>query len=244
MIRTCVLAGAIALAVARIARAQDAFEVQVYDVETAPRGEPGLELHLNQHVIDRAPDETHLTFEPHYGLADWAELGGYFQTATTTTGDLAYAGIKLRLKIRWPRRVWSDRIGLAINGEVSAVPSHFEANVWGSELRPIIDLVVGPLYAAINPILTADLRGQLAGHPQLEPAAKVAVKVATEVALGVEAYGAFGPLDDLGAEKVTSLFGVVDLVGTWWDLDLGAGYGWGSTDHVIAKLIFGVHPRH
>jgi hypothetical protein len=35
---------------------------------------------------------------------------------------------------------------------------------------------------------------------------------------------------------------VVDLTGSWWDLDLGVGYGWGSPDHVVAKLIFGLHP--
>jgi hypothetical protein len=243
VVRTSVLVVIALASIARIAHAQDAFEVQVYDVETAPRGEPGLEVHVNHHVVDRAPDETHTTLEPHYGLADWAELGGYFQTAVTTTGDVAYAGVKLRLKVRWPRRVLSDRIGLAINGEVSAVPSHFEPAVWGSEVRPVIDLAVGRLYASINPILAVDLRGALAGHPQLEPAAKLAVKVHAAVAIGVEAYGAFGPIDDLGSEHVTRAFGVVDLAGSWWDLDVGGGYGWGSTDHVVAKMIFGIHPR-
>src|SRR5262249_805631 len=124
-----------------------------------------------------AADETHLTFEPHYGLTDWAELGGYFQTAVTSTSDLAYAGVKLRLKLRQPHRAWDDRIGLAINGEISAVPSRFEPQVWGSEVRPIIDLTAGRLYAAFNPNLTMDLRGAVAGHPQLEPAAKLAVKL-------------------------------------------------------------------
>jgi hypothetical protein len=233
----------VALGVPAVAHAQDAFEVQVYDTVTAPHGEVGLEVHLNQHVIDAGTGETHLTFEPHYGLADWAELGGYFQTAATTTGDLAYAGVKLRLKLRRPHRIWDDRIGLAINGELSAVPSRFEPQVWGSEIRPIIDLTAGELYASINPILATDLRGELAGHPQLEPAAKLAVKLIETVAVGVEGYGAFGPLDDLGSEHATRLLGVVDVTGDWWDLNVGAGYGWGSPDHVVAKLILGLHPR-
>ena len=230
--------------VSRVAWAQDEFEIQVYDVEVALRGEVGLETHVNQHLIDAAPDETHVTFEPHYGLTDWAELGGYFQTALSTTGDLAYAGVKLRLKLRWPRRVWEDRLGLAVNGEVSVVPARFEPNEWGSEIRPIIDLEIGRLYASINPIVTTDLHGSLAGHPQLEPAAKLTVKARTTLAIGVEAYGAFGPVDDLGSEDVTRVFGVVDLTGSWWDLNLGAGWAWGTTDHPIAKLIFGVHPSH
>jgi hypothetical protein len=184
-----------------------------------------------------------MTFEPHYGLAAWAELGGYFQTALTTTGELAYAGVKLRLKLRQPRRLWEDRVGLAINGELSAVPSRFEPQVWGGEVRPIIDLAAGRLYAAFNPILSVELQGDLAGHPQLEPAAKLTAKLVTDFAAGVEAYGAFGPLDDLGSEHASRLLAVVDVTGTWWDVNLGAGYGWGSTDHVVGKLIIGIHPR-
>ena len=242
MIRTCV-AGAL-ISSTGVAHAQDAFEIQVYDTETAERGESGLELHVNQHVIAGVADETHLTFEPHYGLASWAELGGYFQTSMTTTGDLAYAGVKLRLKLRRPHRVWEDRIGLAINGEVSAVPARFEPQVWGGEIRPIIDLTLGRLYAAFNPILTVDLQGDVAGHPQLEPAAKLTAKLVADLAVGVEAYGAFGPLDDLGSEHASRLLGVVDVTGSWWDINLGGGYGWGSPDHVVAKLIVGIHPGH
>jgi hypothetical protein len=225
------------------AHAQDAFEIQVYDAQTAPRGGVGIETHLNQHVIDGAAGETHLTFEPHYGLTAWAELGGYFQTALTDRGDLAYAGVKLRLKLRRPGRLWEDRLGLAINGELSAVPSRFEPQVWGSEIRPIVDLAAGMLYASINPILTVDLRGDLAGHPQLEPAAKLAVKLAEAVMVGVEGYAALGPVDDLGGEHASRLLAVVDVTGPWWDLDIGGGYGWGSPDHVVAKLILGLHPR-
>lgn len=230
------------VAVPAIGHAQDAFEVQVYDAETAARGEVGLEMHLNQHAIDGAAGETHLTFEPHYGLADWAELGGYFQTALTTGGDPAYAGVKLRLKLRRPHRAWDDRIGLAINGELSAVPARFEPEVWGGEIRPILDLTAGRVYASINPILAFELRGELAGHPQIEPAAKLAIKLTEAVAAGAEVYGAFGPLDDLGSEHASRAFAVIDVTGGWWDLDLGAGYGWGSTDHVVAKLIVGIHP--
>ena len=160
----------------------------------------------------------------------------------STTGDLAYAGVKLRLKLRRPQRAWDDRIGLAINGEISAVPSRFEPQVWGGEIRPIIDLTAGRLYASFNPILAVELRGDVAGHPQLEPAAKITMKLTEAMAIGAEAYGAFGPLDDLGSEHASRLLGVLDVSGDWWDLNIGGGYGWGSTDHVVAKLIVGIHP--
>src|SRR5438874_985428 len=117
-------------------------------------------------------------------------------------GDLAFAGAKLRVKVRWPERVRERRIVLALDGELSAVPARFEPNVWGSELRPIVDLSVGRFYAAVNPILATDLQGTLAGHPRLEPAAKLAIKLDDASSLGIEGYGAFGPIDDLGAERV------------------------------------------
>ncbi len=232
---------ALLLLIARVAHAQDEFEIQVYDADTAPLGEAGLEVHLNHHLIHDAPDQTHLTFEPHYGATEWLELGGYFQTSLDTNGDLEYAGVKLRAKLRWPERLWCKRLGLAINFEVSAVPSQFEPNVWGSEVRPIVDLRAGRVYAALNPIVGIDLAGTVAGHPQLEPAAKLALVLGESAMLGVELYGAFGPIDAL-TEGVDRVFGVVDLKGSWWDLNAGIGASRGSADHPIGKLIFGIHP--
>jgi hypothetical protein len=217
----------IVVALAGTAHAQDQFEIQVYDAATAPRGDPGLELHVNYHAITGAPDQLHTTFEPHYGLADWAELGGYLQTS-----NAAYAGVKLRLKLRWPRRVWNGRLGFAINGEVSAVPPRFEPDVWGSEVRPIVELVVGRLYAAANPIVSIDLRN---GHPDFEPCGKLAAKVTTALSVGAEAYT--GP-------DLTRLYGVVDVTGSWWDLEVAGGWSWGSADHAVVKLIVGFHPKH
>jgi hypothetical protein len=228
-------------ALASPAFAQDQFEIQVYDADSAPRGELGLELHANQHVIDRAANESHLTFEPHVGALDWLEPGAYFQTSLATSGELAYAGIKVRLKARWPHRLWSRRVGLAINGELSDVPARFEPNRYGSELRPIADVELDRIYAAVNPIVSIDLSGKLAGHPQLEPCAKLAAKATPALAIGVEAYTALGPIDDLGSEHVFRVLGAVDILGSWWSVDLAAGWTWGTADHAVVKMIFAVH---
>src|SRR5207244_5122767 len=124
-----------------------------------------------------------------------------------------------RTKLRWPTRVWRDRLGLAINFELSDVPARFEANEWGSEIRPIIDLRVARVYAAVNPIVGIDLRGALAGRPQLEPAAKLAFVMRDDLMFGIEAYGAFGPIDALGDEGVVR------------GLEVGGGGGgdWGKS---------------
>lgn len=227
---------------ASVASAQDEFEIQVYDPSTAAKGDPGIELHLNHHLIDGESNQTHTTFEPHYGLTDTLELGGYLQMSTTRGNEHEFAGVKLRAKLRAPDRYWQDRLAFAVNVELSAIPSQFEPAVWGSEVRPIGELRVGRLVALVNPILATDLAGDLAGHPQLEPCAKLSVMVSERVGLGVEGYGGFGPLDDLGSEAVERGFAVFDYAGSTFDINLGVGVSHGSSDHPVAKLIFGMHP--
>jgi hypothetical protein len=233
----------VVMAAASLARAQDEFEIQVYDVEVARRGAPGAELHANFHDLIGAPDELHVTLEPHYGVLDWLEIGGYVQSSTATTGDVRFAGAKLRCKMRRPGRLWRDRIGLAINVEVSAVPARFEPNVYGSELRPIVDLSIDRFFAAVNPIVAIDLGGALAGRPQLEPAAKLGVHATRAVMIGGELYAALGPIDALGSEHAMRAYAVVDVAGAWWDLGIGVGWTWFSADRAVAKVIFAIHPR-
>src|SRR5713226_3983073 len=95
---------------AAAARAQDAFEIQVYDASTAPPLTPGLEVHLNG-VLHGAEQPSpagelpthhvaHATLEPHLGLTDWLEVGAYLQSALRPEGTYDYAGTKLRMKAR------------------------------------------------------------------------------------------------------------------------------------------------
>lgn len=237
----------------RSASAQDAFEIQVYASETAPPRGTGLELHYNTFVEgrrSRAPGGelpthgvTHLTLEPHLGLTDWAEVGFYLQAAVRPDGGFDYAGLKVRFKARLPHRYAG--FGFALNAEVSRLPDAYDAN-WGSELRPVIDLHAGRLYAAINPIVSIDLSGELAGHPQLEPCARLLVDVGAGVDLGAEYYAALGPVDRLlgPADQAHRVFVVGERE---WDLGrvklgahLGAGYGFAASERWIVKAIFGV----
>jgi hypothetical protein len=240
------------------ARAQDRFEIQVYDSLTAPPGGVGVELHANV-VADgtRSPSPEgelptqsvlHLTAEPHLGLAPWTEVGCYLQTAVRD-GVFDWAGFKARWKVRLPRKLAGDRIGLALNMELSDVPARYEANVWGSELRPIVDLRAGRFYASINPIVAIDLAGPLAGHPQFEPAAKLALEVGAAIAVGLEYYGAIGPFDAPlpWSGQTHRLFAVLDWAhplghgGAAVDLNVGAGYNLpGTGDRWVVKAIVGV----
>src|SRR5262245_29653167 len=92
------------------ARAQDPFEIQVYETNTAPPLTVGVETHLNA-VLKGSEQPSaagelptnhvaHFTLEPHLGLLDWLEAGAYLQTALRPEGTYDYAGTKLRIKAR------------------------------------------------------------------------------------------------------------------------------------------------
>ncbi len=237
--------------------AQDRFEIQVYDSETAPPGGVGIELHANV-VADgtRAPSTDgerptqslfHITFEPHLGVTRWCELGMYLQSAIGPDAIVDFAGAKARAKFRLPRKL-AGLVGLALNLELSYVPARYESNVWGSELRPVIDLRKGRFYFSLNPIVDLDLAGAIAGHPQLQPAAKLAFDVAGGFSVGAEYYAAFGAVDSPlpWREQTQRLFAVLDWVREMAsdaaiDLDLGVGYNLpGTGDKWVVKLIVGV----
>lgn len=240
------------LALPSTARAQDAFEIQVYDYQTAAPGTVGFEMHTNNFLVGRKDVEdgehpthhmTHLTIEPHIGIASWCEAGAYIQTAIRGDGSFDFAGLKLRFKARVPRRL-AGVVGLSLNMELASIPQEYEAIRFGMELRPIIDFEWKRLYVSINPILSLPFGGPLAGHPELEPAVKVAIRVTDLIAVGPEYYGSYGPLD--GFDKLDNqthrLFGAIDLA--WqtktiqFDLNVAAGYGFTGPDKVIAKMIF------
>ena len=247
--------GVLILMTAFEAQAQDRFEIQVYDSEVALPSEYGLELHLN-HTLQGtrvgSPDRelptqnlTHLTLEPHIGIASWCEVGGYFQTALESSGQFDYAGVKLRFKAKWPRKFF-NHLGLSLNLELSDVPKKFEANQWGSELRPAIDGRWGRFYVSVNPIVGLDLVGELARRPQFSPALKSNVNLVSSLAVGIEYYAVLGAFSHFlpGPQQTHRLFGVLDWVTDYLDFNLGAGYGLtAANERWLVKAIVGFHPK-
>ena len=124
--------------------------------------------------------------------------------------------------------MWEERLGFAVNGELSAVPARFEPGVYGGEIRPIAELATSSVYASVNPIVSFASEGA-----EFEPAAKLAWRAHDDVMLGVEAYA---------AGDVQRAFAVVDVKGRRWDVNFGVGASRGSPDHPIVKVILGVHP--
>ena len=234
------------------ALAQDAFEIQVYDATTAAPGTAGLEVHLN-HFFEgtttpspqgEVPTEhlTHLTFEPHLGLTPWWELGCYLQTVLRPDGHWDSGGFKLRTKFRWPEALGPVR--LALNIEVSRTSKLYEADGWGSELRPIVDMRWGPLYLSFNPIVDIPLAGADAWKPEFQPAEKVSLDLSHTWAVGVELYSNFGQFGNPlpGSEQTHRLFGVVDISTRWVGINFGVGYGLSGPEKWIVKAIVEIHP--
>jgi hypothetical protein len=235
---------------AAAARAQDPFEIQVYDASTAPPLTPGLEVHLNSFVNGSTEPSAagelptrhvaHATLEPHLGLTDWLEVGAYLQSALRPEGTYDYAGTKLRMKGRLPDPLFGW-LRVALNGELSFIPAAYEAARHGGELRPILETRQGRLGLWLNPIVSFEFSGGF--HPELEPCAKAAWSLTDALSLGAEYYAGLGPVDALlpVREQVHRGFGVLDFANRWLDLNFGIGAGSGS-DSFIIKAIVGVHP--
>jgi len=204
------LALAILLA-ATPALAVDPYEIQIYDGSADAPGQAGLEVHVNR--PNGGP--LHLTFEPSYGITEFWELGGYFQTA-----DGRYEGVKLRSKFVTPEWLFPGfRFGL--NFELSRIPNEG----WGGEIRPILAWENDRFLVAVNPIVSFPA--------EFEPGGMAKVKFGIFGA-GFEYYAA-------PAESVQYLFETLDLFGVK-DVEVNLAVGEGLTSasqSLIFKMILG-----
>jgi hypothetical protein len=76
--------------IATVARAQDAFEIQIYEYETVPKGRWNLENHINyvgkgtkllEGTVAPMNNQFHLTFELTRGITNYYETAAYLLTA-------------------------------------------------------------------------------------------------------------------------------------------------------------------
>jgi hypothetical protein len=231
------------------ARAVDPFEIQVYEADIDPVGAFGLELHSNYVASGQSASSSpelsvhhvlHETLEPSVGVTSFLELGGYLQTALQPGGPYEFAGVKLRAKFRFPE-VMPFRF--AVNFELSWLPTKYSAPRWGSEVRPIIEWRDGIFGVRFNPIVSFDWTGSEAAVPHLEPALATTVDVGGVIALGLEYYADFGPIDAIPkwADQLHFIFETIDVI-AFEDFELHAGIGEGLTgasSGVTVKTILG-----
>ncbi len=237
---------------ARTAAATDPFEIQVYDGTANAPGDPGLELHVNRVFSGRAtapPPElppngqTHFTLEPSLGVTPFWELGGYFETTLRADGTFDYAGVKLRSKFVTPPG-WHPHVRLGVNLEVSLLPTSYDRNQWGAEVRPIVAWEDERWLFVVNPIVDASLAGPDYGAgPTFEPAAMAKVKLLGRVAAGIEYYANLGPIAGIlpWRQEEQYVFEAADLLGfRGFELNVGLGEGLTPASNAfVGKAILG-----
>src|SRR5215472_2455032 len=130
------------------ALAQDAFEIQVYEWMTMPKGRWNLETHLNYTGIGTkkfdgpvAPtnDQFHMTYELTRGITDRFELAGYLILARRVGMDtpLEYAGARIRPRVSLPKD-WHLPMDVSISAEFGFPRKQYEENATTFELRSIL----------------------------------------------------------------------------------------------------------
>ena len=234
------------------ARAQDNYEIQVYPSETVEKGMTMLEFHTNftadgRRTVD--PDGVlptwhalHETFELTHGFTSWLEVGFYAFTSVQG-GSWNWVGSHIRPRFWIPAsKNWPVQV--SVSQEIGYQRPEYSADTWTWEIRPIVDKQIGRLYLSLNPTLEVSLKGPNAGQtPGFSPNAAVTFDVTRQVNLGLEYYGAYGPLNafDPPSQREQQLWPVVNLnVSPDWELNAGVGFGLTSaTDGLLFKAIVG-----
>jgi hypothetical protein len=152
-------------------------------------------------------------------------------------------GDHIRPRVRAPES-WKLPVGLSLSAEIGYQQRSFSVDTWTLELRPIIDKQWERWYVSINPVLDRAITGDNVKNGfEFSPAAKISYSVTPKVALGLEYYGALGPVThfDSARDQQHQLFPVIDLdLGPKWEFNFGIGFGLTpSTDRLTIKMILG-----
>ncbi|HKW92316.1 MAG TPA: hypothetical protein VJX92_10480, partial [Methylomirabilota bacterium] len=215
------------------ARAQENFEIQVYGSETVAPGDTMVELHSNVAAegsrrtvngVLRTQGAFHETLEITQGITSWLETGFYVFTSIQPDTTWEWVGDHIRPRVRAPES-WELPVGLSLSAELGYQRRAFSTDTWTLELRPIVDRQWNRWYVSINPTLDRAIKGESVDRGfEFSPAAKVSYNVAPKVAIGLEYYGALGPVThfDRAHDQQHQLFPVIDLdLGPRWEFNAG-----------------------
>ena len=227
-------------------------EIQVYLDDLNAPGRLGLDVHVNgvatgDGALDYGGEQASLhrlrvTPEFALGLTPNFEAGLYLPLATVDgAGRVGADGAKVRLKYIAPRPAGQDWFWGA-NLEVGRVDHALDVNPWNAEIKGIVGRRWGPWTLALNGNLDVKLAGQAPAPPSLEIASRLTYTIGPRLTVGVESYNGAGELRRLGAfgSAEQSSYVVVDTRLGRWDLELGAGGGYGANrDGLVLKAIIG-----
>jgi hypothetical protein len=238
--------------VAIAAVAQGNYEIQVYGADTVEPGSTMVELHSNYTAegttttndgTEPTNHAVHETLEITQGFTPWFETGFYVFTSIHSGDGWEWVGDHIRPRFRAPDS-WHWPVGVSISNEIGYQRPKFSPDTWTWELRPILDKKLGPWYLAFNPTFDRSLHGPSVSRGfEFSPNAKVSFDLNPKVALGLEYYGAFGPVNEFDSfhNQQQQFAPSIDLnVSPDWEINFGVAVGATSgTDHILIKGILG-----
>ncbi len=188
---------------AQPARAQDTFEIQVYEYETVPKGKWDLETHFNyiakgttvfDGTVAPTQHQSHLTFEFTHGITEHFELAAYLVLANRPGAGSEYAGWRIRPRWSLPKE-WHLPVDVSVSAEVGFPRDTYEENSTTLEFRPILERRFGKVQIDLNPVLGRALQGPGTSQGwEFEPGVRGAVSVTKQLDLSTEYYGGLGPV--------------------------------------------------
>jgi hypothetical protein len=237
---------------APVVRAQGNYEVQVYGSDLVPKAVTMVELHSNFTVsgskekvdgVLPTNHQEHETVEITHGFNEWFETGFYIFTNIQPDGSWQYVGSHIRPRFSVPER-YHLPVGLSISNEIGWQRPNFSLDTWTWEIRPIVDKKIGKWYLAFNPTFDLALHGpSTANGLEFSPNFKFGYDLTKKVAMGLEYYGAYGPVTgfDPLRDQQQQILPAVDIdFGKNWEFNFGVGVGvTQATDHLLVKAILG-----
>jgi hypothetical protein len=232
------------------ARAQDSFEVQVYESETVAPGKWDIEWHsifissgaaLAEWQVVPTSRQFHSALEVTGGITDEVELGAYVLGALHPDGLFECAGARIRPRVRAPEE-WGLPVGLSLSLEFGWNRPRYDPSPRTLEVRPIIDKRFGRWKVVLNPILGFGFGGEAeSGSPDFGPEAKISYDLFPEsLSLELEYFSGLGPIDDVfpPSRQAHLLYPKVNVECSPI-VSLNAGVGFGLTSF-SDRLVFAV----
>lgn len=224
-------------------------EIQVYDAEITAPGHFNLTLHNNftpsgrtraavpggvvpDHALNGVPEFA-------YGVTEWFEAGVYAGIYTLTRdGGLLFDGAKLRALLVVPHA--RDRlIFYGVNFELGYNTAHWASRRYAGEIRPIVGVHLGRIDLIANPIVDTDFNG--VGKLDFAPAARAAYHVSDTIAVALEHYADFGPVEHFlpHPDRSQTLYAVLDHGNGSKGIEFGIGRGLTrAADGIVVKLMW------
>jgi hypothetical protein len=249
--RLLVFCGVFALSTAS-ASAQDLFELEVFEYETAPRG--GYDVGLHTNVMSRggtAPQTVagdhrpaHISVEVARGWTERFETAVFVQTAPFgSSGSDRFAGGHLRGKVRLGT-VSPIPLRLGVSAEYTFNRETFDRELQTFELRSILDYSSGRLTLVANPSLEIVTHGGDEGlEPVVDLSARAGWRLQERVTMTLDYFSAAATVRHLQPEDDAHhlLFAGFDVeLGSGWELGVSAGHCVTRHEPWVVRSVIGI----